>query len=141
MLLSQVHPILMNQQTSPPQILGSVGFALLLSNTSFCPPRAGFAGPSFPVVYAAAGSDAHLSCELNDNPMDCDSSKIATRWSHMTGEDLKTKSNVHQENNRTLRLPAVGPGSAGQYLCEVTINSTTISKSITLVVMTGEKEI
>ncbi|XP_015264080.1 PREDICTED: lymphocyte activation gene 3 protein [Gekko japonicus] len=96
----------------------------------------GFAGPTFPVVYAAAGSNAYLPCELNINPMDYDNSKVATRWSHVAGEDLKAKSNSHQENNRTLHLPAVGPDSAGQYLCEVSINGTTISRNVTLVVMT-----
>ncbi|XP_060092470.1 lymphocyte activation gene 3 protein-like [Heteronotia binoei] len=67
--------------------------------------------------------------------MDSDSSKVAIHWSHVTDKDLKAKANLYQEN-RTLHLPAVGPGSAGQYLCEVTINGTTISKNVTLVVMT-----
>ncbi|KAL8202771.1 UNVERIFIED_CONTAM: hypothetical protein K2H54_025027 [Gekko kuhli] len=96
----------------------------------------GFAGPTFPVVYAAAGSNTHLPCELNINPMDYNNSKVAIRWSHVAEEDRKAKSNSHQENNRTLHLPAVGPDSAGQYLCEVTINGTAISKNVTLVVMT-----
>ncbi|XP_077202562.1 lymphocyte activation gene 3 protein [Paroedura picta] len=94
----------------------------------------GFAGPTFPVVYVEAGSDAHLPCTLNDNPVGSDNSKVAIRWSHVTGDGLKA--NLHQDNNRTLHLPAVGPGSAGQYLCEATIHGTTISKNVTLVVMT-----
>nr|XP_056704402.1 lymphocyte activation gene 3 protein [Euleptes europaea] len=98
----------------------------------------GFPVPAHPVVYAAAGSDVHLPCILNFNPLDYVNSQVAVCWSHVAGDDQKAKSNQHQENNRniTLYLPAVGPDSAGQYLCAVSINGTTISKTVTLIVMT-----
>uniref|UniRef100_A0ACB8ERJ2 Uncharacterized protein n=1 Tax=Sphaerodactylus townsendi TaxID=933632 RepID=A0ACB8ERJ2_9SAUR len=98
----------------------------------------GFAGPTWPVVYAATGTNIYLPCILNFNPLDYDNSKVAVRWSHVAGDDLKAKSNQHQGTNKNLALylPAVGPDSAGQYFCAVSINGTTISKNVTLVIMT-----
>ncbi|XP_054858893.1 lymphocyte activation gene 3 protein [Eublepharis macularius] len=98
----------------------------------------GFAEPTFPVVFAAVGSDAHLPCILNNNFVGYHNAKVAVRWSHMAWDDLKANSNPLQENNRnfSLYLPAVGPASAGQYRCEVSINGTAISKNVTLVIMT-----
>ncbi|XP_053146781.1 lymphocyte activation gene 3 protein [Hemicordylus capensis] len=98
----------------------------------------GFAGPSIPVVYTAAGSDAHLPCMLNYNPIDYGILKVAVHWSFVARGDPETKSTSQYGNERNFGLPllAVGPDNAGQYFCEITIRGTTITKSTTLAVMT-----
>lgn len=38
-----------------------------------------------------------------------------------------------------LHLPVVGPGDAGQYRCTVSVGHRTISRDVTLAVLTGER--
>ncbi|XP_062984467.1 lymphocyte activation gene 3 protein [Elgaria multicarinata webbii] len=94
----------------------------------------GFAEPTISVVYAAAGSNTYLPCVLNHGPI----SRLAVHWSYMTRRKSKAKLTPTRGNSRdfTLHLPAVVPDDAGQYLCEISIRSTTITKNVTLAVMT-----
>ncbi|XP_053227813.1 lymphocyte activation gene 3 protein [Podarcis raffonei] len=98
----------------------------------------GFAEPAISVVYAAAGSDAHLPCLLNDNPTDYGISRVAARWSYAARREPKAITTFSNGSNRnfTLHLPAVGLDDAGQYTCEIAIQGTNITKNITLAVMT-----
>nr|XP_034953102.1 lymphocyte activation gene 3 protein [Zootoca vivipara] len=97
-----------------------------------------FAEPAVPVVYAAAGSDAHLPCLLNDNPTDYGISRVAVHWSYAARREPKAISTLSNGSSRnfTLHLPAVGLDDAGRYTCEVAIQGTNITKNITLAVMT-----
>nr|XP_060616828.1 lymphocyte activation gene 3 protein [Anolis sagrei ordinatus] len=94
----------------------------------------GFAEKTIPVVYTAAGSDAHLPCILNYKPLDYGISDVAVHWKHM-GRREATSSHGNGRDF-SLYLPAVGPEDAGQYLCEVTIQGTTIMQNATLAIMT-----
>ncbi|CAI5796970.1 activation gene 3 [Podarcis lilfordi] len=98
----------------------------------------GFAEPAVSVVYAAAGSDAHLPCFLNDNPTDYGISRVAARWSYAARREPKAITTLSNGSNRnfTLHLPAVGLDDAGWYTCEIAIQGTNITKNITLAVMT-----
>ncbi|XP_061493021.1 lymphocyte activation gene 3 protein [Rhineura floridana] len=98
----------------------------------------GFAEPIVSVVYTAAGSDAHLPCILNYNPMDYGISTVAAHWSYAPRRELKATATFSKgrKRNFTLHLPAVGPDDAGQYTCEITIEGTTITKNVTLAIMT-----
>ncbi|XP_074839706.1 lymphocyte activation gene 3 protein [Carettochelys insculpta] len=98
----------------------------------------GFAGPASPVVYAAAGSAANLPCLLNRDPRDSGVLAVSAHWSHLAGGDLETWSLFRNGSHRsfTLHLPEVGPGDAGQYRCAVSIYATTITKDVTLTVIT-----
>ncbi|XP_066469529.1 lymphocyte activation gene 3 protein-like [Tiliqua scincoides] len=98
----------------------------------------GFAEPSLPVVYTAAGSDAHLFCILNFNPTDYGISEVASHWRYMARGVQETRYTLHHGNKRhfILHLPVVGPDDAGQYICEIAIRGITITKNITLAVIT-----
>ncbi|KAH0628561.1 hypothetical protein JD844_009898 [Phrynosoma platyrhinos] len=95
----------------------------------------GFAEKIVPVIYTAAGSDAQLPCILNHNPLDYGISNMSVYWNYMERRGVKT---FTYGNGRdfTLHLPAVGSADAGQYLCEITIQGTTITQNVILAVMT-----
>uniref|UniRef100_A0A8C0GY68 Lymphocyte activation gene 3 protein n=1 Tax=Chelonoidis abingdonii TaxID=106734 RepID=A0A8C0GY68_CHEAB len=101
----------------------------------------GFAGPVSPVVYAAVGSVANLPCLLNRDPSASSILGVSARWSHLAGGDLKIWDISRNGSNGsfTLHLPEVGPQDAGQYSCAVSIHGTTITRDVTLAVMTGEQ--
>uniref|UniRef100_H9GAP6 Lymphocyte activation gene 3 protein n=1 Tax=Anolis carolinensis TaxID=28377 RepID=H9GAP6_ANOCA len=98
----------------------------------------GFTEKTIPVVYTAAGSDANLPCILNYKPLDYGISDVAVHWKHMGRREMKATATSIRGNQRnfSLYLPAVGPEDAGQYLCEVTIQGTTITQNVTLAIMT-----
>ncbi|KAJ6658251.1 hypothetical protein lerEdw1_020523, partial [Lerista edwardsae] len=98
----------------------------------------GFAEPTFPVVYTAVGSHAHLPCILNFNPTGYGISEVTNHWRYMARDIQEAKYTHHRGNKQhfTLHLPVVGPDDAGEYVCEVTLRGTIITKCITLVVMT-----
>lgn len=121
----------------PPQPPRSTTKAYLCS---FLSPLPGFAERTFPVVYTAVGSNVYLPCTLNFNPTDYGISEVTNHWRYMARDIQEAKYTHHRGNKRhfTLHLPVVGPDDAGEYICEVTIRGTIITKVITLVVMTGE---
>lgn len=98
----------------------------------------GFAEPAFPVVYTAVGSDVYLHCTLNFSPTDYGISEVASNWSYLARGVQQTRYTRHRGNKRnfTLHLPVVAPDDAGQYICEITIRGTIITKNITLAVIT-----
>ncbi|XP_044305592.1 lymphocyte activation gene 3 protein [Varanus komodoensis] len=95
----------------------------------------GFTEPTSPVVYAAAGADASLPCNLNYHPTDTGVPGLTVHW---TREESKAKLPPTHGNsgNFPLHLPAVGLNDTGCYLCKATIRSTTITKNVTLAVIT-----
>ncbi|XP_025020886.1 lymphocyte activation gene 3 protein isoform X1 [Python bivittatus] len=97
----------------------------------------GFAEQASSVIYTAVGSDAHLPCVLNSNPMHYGISRMAIRWRYMVGRELKAKPTLSYENHQdfTLHLPAVGLDDVGQYRCEITIQGITIIENVTLAAM------
>ncbi|XP_043357195.1 lymphocyte activation gene 3 protein isoform X2 [Dermochelys coriacea] len=99
----------------------------------------GFAGPASPVVYAAVGSATNLPCLLNRDPSASGILGVSAHWSRLAGEDLEIRGISRNGSNGsfTLHLPEVGPGDAGQYCCAVSIHGTTITRDVTLAVMTG----
>ncbi|KAJ7317322.1 hypothetical protein JRQ81_003484 [Phrynocephalus forsythii] len=98
----------------------------------------GFAESMVSVVYTAAGSDVRLPCMLNDNPLEYGISRGLVRWTDMTRKEITATPIPSPGSNRdfTLHLPAVGLEDTGQYLCEITLQGTTITKNVTLAVMT-----
>ncbi|KAM9171190.1 lymphocyte activation gene 3 protein isoform 1-T1 [Pangshura tecta] len=98
----------------------------------------GFSGPVSPVVYAAVGSAANLPCLLNQDPSASSILGVSARWSRLAEGDLKIWdiSRNGSNWNFTLHLPEVGPQDAGQYCCAVSIHGTTITRDVTLAVMT-----
>ncbi|KAM6384738.1 lymphocyte activation gene 3 protein [Alca torda] len=98
----------------------------------------GFDGPTNPVVYAAAGSAADLPCTLSYLPSAFGINVVTARWSRLAGGHLQDWGISQNLSNRSflLHLPAVGPGDAGQYHCAVSVGSKTISRDVTLAVVT-----
>ncbi|KAM6147348.1 lymphocyte activation gene 3 protein [Phoenicopterus ruber ruber] len=98
----------------------------------------GFDGPTNPVVYAAAGSAADLPCTLSYLPSAFGINVVTAHWSHLAGGHLQNWSISQNSSSRSfpLRFPAVGPGDAGQYRCAVSVGSRTISRDVTLAVVT-----
>ncbi|XP_005486229.2 lymphocyte activation gene 3 protein [Zonotrichia albicollis] len=98
----------------------------------------GFDGPSSPVVYAAAGSVADLPCTLTYLPRALGMRVVAAHWSHLAGGHLEEKSTSQNLSSRSfpLHVPMVGPGDAGQYRCAVSVGHRTISRDVTLAVLT-----
>ncbi|XP_037745659.1 lymphocyte activation gene 3 protein isoform X1 [Chelonia mydas] len=98
----------------------------------------GFAGPASPVVYAAVGSATNLPCLLNRDPSASGILAVSAHWSRLAGGDLEIRGISRNGSNGsfTLHLPEVGPGDAGQYCCAVSIHGTTITRDVTLAVMT-----
>lgn len=98
----------------------------------------GFDGPTNPVVYAAAGSAADLPCTLSYLPSAFGIDVVTAHWSHLAGAHLQDWGISHNSSSRNfpLHLPVVGPGDAGQYRCAVSVGSRTISRDVTLAVVT-----
>ncbi|XP_008933428.1 PREDICTED: lymphocyte activation gene 3 protein, partial [Merops nubicus] len=98
----------------------------------------GFDGPSNPVVYAAPGSAADLLCTLNYPPSAFGIKVVTAHWSHLAGGHVQDRHSSPNSSSRSfpLHLPAVEPGHAGQYRCAVSIGSKTISRDVTLAVIT-----
>ncbi|KAM6292986.1 lymphocyte activation gene 3 protein [Porphyrio hochstetteri] len=98
----------------------------------------GFDGPTNPVVYAAAGSAADLPCTLSYLPSAFGINAVTARWSHLTGGPLQDWGISKNLSSKSfpLHLPVVGPGDAGQYRCAVSVGSKTISRDVTLAVVT-----
>ncbi|XP_058275354.1 lymphocyte activation gene 3 protein isoform X2 [Hirundo rustica] len=98
----------------------------------------GFDGPTNPVVYAAAGSAADLPCSLSYLPSAFGMSVVAAHWSHLAGGHLQDWGISPNASSRSfpLHLPTVGPGDAGQYRCTVSVGRRTISRNVTLAVVT-----
>uniref|UniRef100_A0A452IPU7 Lymphocyte activation gene 3 protein n=1 Tax=Gopherus agassizii TaxID=38772 RepID=A0A452IPU7_9SAUR len=91
-----------------------------------------------PVVYAAVGSAANLPCLLNRDPSASSILGVSAHWSHFAGGDLKIWDISRNGSNGsfTLHLSEVGPQDAGQYCCAVSIHGMTITRDVTLAVMT-----
>ncbi|XP_009482985.1 lymphocyte activation gene 3 protein [Pelecanus crispus] len=98
----------------------------------------GFDGPMNPVVYAAAGSAADLPCTLSYLPSAFGSNVVAAHWSRLAGGHLQDWDISQNSSSRSfpLHLPEVGPGDAGQYRCAVSVGSKTITRDVTLAVVT-----
>ncbi|XP_067402446.1 lymphocyte activation gene 3 protein [Emydura macquarii macquarii] len=98
----------------------------------------GFAGPASPFVYAVAGSAATLPCILNRDPSASGILGVSAHWSRLAGGDLEKRgvSRNGSAGRFTLHLPEVGPSDAGQYRCAVSVHGTTITRDVTLAVMT-----
>ncbi|XP_010394414.2 lymphocyte activation gene 3 protein [Corvus cornix cornix] len=98
----------------------------------------GFDGPTNPVVYAAAGSAADLPCTLSYLPSAFGMNVVAAHWSHLAGGHLQDWDISQNLSSRSfpLHLPAVGLGDAGQYRCAVSVGHRTISRDVTLAVVT-----
>lgn len=93
------------------------------------------------MVYAAAGTAADLPCSLSYPPRAFGMSVVAAHWSHLAGGRLEDRGISQNLSSRSfpLHLPAVGPGEAGQYCCAVSVGHRTISRNVTLAVLTGER--
>lgn len=68
-------------------------------------------------------------------------SVVAAQWSRLAGghrQDLGISQNL-RSRSFPLHLPVVGPGDAGQYRCAVSVGHRTISRDVTLAVLTGER--
>lgn len=93
------------------------------------------------MVYAAAGSAADLPCSLSYLPRAFGMSVVAAHWSHLAGGHLQNWNISRNVNSRSfpLHLPVVGPGDAGQYRCSVSVGHKTITRDVTLAVVTGER--
>uniref|UniRef100_A0A674IA38 Lymphocyte activation gene 3 protein n=1 Tax=Terrapene triunguis TaxID=2587831 RepID=A0A674IA38_9SAUR len=91
-----------------------------------------------PVVYAAVGSAANLPCLLNRDPSASSILGVSVHWSRLARGDLEIWGISRNGSNGsfTLHLPEVGPRDAGQYCCAVSIHGTTITRDVTLAVMT-----
>ncbi|XP_074666649.1 lymphocyte activation gene 3 protein [Strix aluco] len=98
----------------------------------------GFDGPTNPVVYAAAGSAADLPCTLSYLPSALGINVVTVHWSRPSGGHLQDGGISQNSSSRSfhLRLPVVGPDDAGQYRCAVSVGSKTISRDVTLAVVT-----
>ncbi|XP_050771394.1 lymphocyte activation gene 3 protein [Gymnogyps californianus] len=98
----------------------------------------GFDGPTNPVVYAAAGSAADLPCTLSYLPSGFGINAVTAHWSRLAGGHLQDWGTSQNSSSRSFpfHLPAVGPGDAGQYRCAVSVGSKTISRDVTLAVVT-----
>ncbi|XP_009564996.1 lymphocyte activation gene 3 protein isoform X1 [Cuculus canorus] len=98
----------------------------------------GFDGPANPMVYAAAGSAADLPCTLSYLPSAFGTNMVTAHWSHFAGGHLQDWSIPQNSSSRSfpLRLPVVGPGDAGQYRCAISVGSKTVSRDVTLAVVT-----
>uniref|UniRef100_A0A8C9NCU1 Lymphocyte activating 3 n=1 Tax=Serinus canaria TaxID=9135 RepID=A0A8C9NCU1_SERCA len=98
----------------------------------------GFDGPTSPVVYAAAGSAADLPCSLSYLPRAFGKRVVTAHWSHLAGGHLEERGISQNLSSRSfpLHLPVVGPGDAGQYRCAVSVGHRTISRNVTLAVVT-----
>uniref|UniRef100_A0A8C3SYG4 Lymphocyte activation gene 3 protein n=1 Tax=Chelydra serpentina TaxID=8475 RepID=A0A8C3SYG4_CHESE len=107
-------------------------------SATFNLPILGFAGPASPVVYAAVGSATNLPCLLNRDPSASGILGVSAHWSRLAGGDLEIRgiSKNGSKGSFTLHLPVVWPGDAGQYCCAVSIHGTTITRDVTLAVMT-----
>ncbi|XP_068813279.1 lymphocyte activation gene 3 protein isoform X2 [Struthio camelus] len=98
----------------------------------------GFDGPINPIVYAAAGSAADLPCTLSYLPSAFGINGVKAHWSRLAGGHLEAWSFSKNQSSRSfpLHLPVVGSGDAGQYRCAVSVDSKTISRDVTLAVVT-----
>ncbi|KAM9247051.1 lymphocyte activation gene 3 protein [Leptosomus discolor] len=98
----------------------------------------GFDGPTNPVVYAAAGSAADLPCTLSYLPSAFGINVVTAHWIRLAGghlQDWGISQNL-SSRNFSFHLPAVGPDDGGQYRCAVSVGSKTISRDVTLAVIT-----
>lgn len=98
----------------------------------------GFDGPNSPVVYAAAGSAVNLPCSLSYLPSAFGMGVVAAHWRHLAGghwQDLSTSQNL-SSRSFPLHVPAVGLSDAGQYRCAVSVGNRTLSRDMTLAVLT-----
>lgn len=68
-------------------------------------------------------------------------SVVAAHWSRLGGGHLQDWGMSQNLSSRSfpLHLPAVGLGDAGQYRCAVSVGHRTISRDVTLTVVTGER--
>ncbi|KAM6438815.1 lymphocyte activation gene 3 protein [Rhynochetos jubatus] len=98
----------------------------------------GFDGPMNPVVYAAAGFAADLPCTLSYLPSAFGINVVTAHWSRLAGGHLQNRDTSWNSSSRSfpLHLPAVGPGDAGQYRCAVSFGSKTVTRDVTLAVVT-----
>ncbi|XP_068258436.1 lymphocyte activation gene 3 protein [Nyctibius grandis] len=98
----------------------------------------GFDGPTNPVVYAAARSAADLPCSLSYLPSAFGINVVTAHWSRLAGGHLQDWGISQNSSSRSfpLHLPEVGPGDAGQYRCAVSVGSKTVSRDVTLAVVT-----
>ncbi|XP_074783628.1 lymphocyte activation gene 3 protein [Athene noctua] len=98
----------------------------------------GFDGPTNPMVYAAAGSAADLLCTLSYLPSALGINVVTAHWSRPAGGHLQDRGISQNSSSRSfhLRLPVVGTDDAGQYRCTVSVGSKTISRDVTLAVVT-----
>uniref|UniRef100_A0A8C5J2Z4 Ig-like domain-containing protein n=1 Tax=Junco hyemalis TaxID=40217 RepID=A0A8C5J2Z4_JUNHY len=121
---------------SDKEIISATFNLQILGELSLC-----FDGPSSPVVYAAAGSAADLPCTLSYLPRALGMRVVAAHWSHLAGGHLEEKSISQNLSSRSfpLHVPVVGPGDAGQYRCTVSVGHRTISRDVTLAMLTGER--
>uniref|UniRef100_A0A8B9PT59 Lymphocyte activation gene 3 protein n=1 Tax=Apteryx owenii TaxID=8824 RepID=A0A8B9PT59_APTOW len=98
----------------------------------------GFDGPINPIVYAAAGSAADLPCTLSYLPSAFGINRVKAHWSRLAGGHLEAWGFSENRSSRSfpLHLSVVGSGDAGQYRCAVSVGSKTISRDVTLAVVT-----
>ncbi|XP_009930347.2 lymphocyte activation gene 3 protein [Opisthocomus hoazin] len=98
----------------------------------------GFDGPKNPVVYAAAGSAVNLPCTLSYLPSAFGISVVTAHWSRLAWGHLQDQSILQNSSSRSFphRLPVVDLSDAGQYRCAVSVGSKTISRDVTLAVVT-----
>ncbi|KAM9390065.1 lymphocyte activation gene 3 protein [Phaethornis superciliosus] len=98
----------------------------------------GFDGPTNSVVYAASGSAADLPCTLNYFPSAFGINTVRAHWSRLAEGHLQVWGISQNLSSRSFphHLPAVGPDDAGQYHCTISVGSKTISRVVTLVVVT-----
>uniref|UniRef100_A0A672TY03 Lymphocyte activation gene 3 protein n=1 Tax=Strigops habroptila TaxID=2489341 RepID=A0A672TY03_STRHB len=98
------------------------------------------ATPCCPLSVAGfdAGSAADLPCTLSYLPSAFGIDVVTAHWSHLAGAHLQDWGISHNSSSRNfpLHLPVVGPGDAGQYRCAVSVGSRTISRDVTLAVVT-----
>uniref|UniRef100_A0A8C3NT02 Ig-like domain-containing protein n=1 Tax=Cyanoderma ruficeps TaxID=181631 RepID=A0A8C3NT02_9PASS len=145
--LSIFHPAMSDEGSwrcqlrySDKEIISATFNLQILGELSLCwlqlPPC--FDGPTNPVVYAAAGSAADLPCSLSYLPSAFGISVVAAHWSHLAGghlQDWDISQNV-RSRSFPLHLPVVEPGDAGQYRCAVSVGHRTITRNVTLAVVT-----
>uniref|UniRef100_A0A8C3QFD6 Ig-like domain-containing protein n=1 Tax=Cyanoderma ruficeps TaxID=181631 RepID=A0A8C3QFD6_9PASS len=138
--LSIFHPAMSDEGSwrcqlrySDKEIISATFNLQILGELSLC-----FDGPTNPVVYAAAGSAADLPCSLSYLPSAFGISVVAAHWSHLAGghlQDWDISQNV-RSRSFPLHLPVVEPGDAGQYRCAVSVGHRTITRNVTLAVVT-----
>jgi len=133
--LPSTHSVLTSQVSPPCRALSSHHSTLSSLSGS------GFDGPKNPVVYAAAGSAVNLPCTLSYLPSAFGISVVTAHWSRLAWGHLQDQSILQNSSSRSFphRLPVVDLSDAGQYRCAVSVGSKTISRDVTLAVVTGER--